>query len=38
MKTVLLDFNGEVGKNPIYIQHVEGTAFITQQMIMENGR
>jgi len=38
MKTVLLDFNGEVGKSPIYIQHVEGTAFTTKQMIMKNGR
>jgi len=31
------DFNTKVGKRVLFfIQHVEGTAFTTKQMIMEN--
>jgi hypothetical protein len=35
MKTVLGDFSVKLGKSPIYIQHVEGAACGTVQMIME---
>jgi hypothetical protein len=38
MQTILGDFNAKVGekKSPIYIQHVEVTAFTTKQMTMGN--
>ena len=36
MKRVLWDFNAEIKKSPIYIQHVDGTAFTMKQIIMEN--
>jgi len=37
VKTVLGDLGKlKVEKSPVYIQHVEGTAFTTIQMIMEN--
>jgi hypothetical protein len=35
MKTVLRDLKLNLEKIPIYIQHVEGTVFTTEQMIME---
>jgi len=35
MNTLLGDLKGKVGKESIYIQHVEGTAFTTEQMTME---
>jgi len=38
MKTVLGDFNTEVGKESSYIRHVEGTAFTAKQAIMGNER
>jgi len=38
MKTILGDFNTEVGKESSYIWHVEGTVFPAKQAIMENER
>jgi uncharacterized membrane protein len=36
MKKVLGDFNATLEKGPIYIQHVEGTAFTAKRTLMES--
>jgi len=36
MKTILWVFNAKVKNSPIYIQQVEGTAFTTKPVTLEN--